>query len=196
MRDTRTGGFTLVEVIVSVTLVALIAVNISMLIGSGKKNFENTTAQMELEVQAARAMDRIALALMGSSRDTLYLTPEAPFNTHVMNYEMNLGMDGDDPVWSDPERIELVIEDGKVQWLENPGDLGERHVVWAKWVTEYLEGEVPNNLDDNGNGLVDEKGLSFDLDRNSVIIRLTAEREGPNGEAITKTMTRRVTCRN
>ncbi len=42
-------------------------------------------------------------------------------------------------------------------------------------VAPFLEGEIPNGMDDNGNGLIDERGLSFTFDRHSVRIRLTTQ---------------------
>lgn len=191
-----TAGFTLLEVLVSVGLVGIIVVNLALVLGSGSSNFESTNAVMATEVQARRAMDRIELALMGSSRDSLFLAPVAPEHTEALNYEMNLGVQDGEPVYSDPQRIELVLENGQVRWIENPEAEGSISAVWAKWISEYLEGEVPNGIDDNGNGLIDERGLSFNIDGNSVIIRLTMSQPGPDDGLVTRTLERRVTCRN
>ena len=62
---------------------------------------------------------------------------------------------------------------------------------------ENLEGEIGNNLiDDNGNGLVDEAGLCFDLDGERLNIRLTLERRMGDGTLITHTAQRTIALRN
>ena len=73
------------------------------------------------------------------------------------------------------------------------GDESSRHPV-----REYLEGEVPNGADDNGNGIVDENGLCMTWDANSnlLTIMLTLERVSPNGGLTTRTVQTSVQVRN
>ena len=80
-------------------------------------------------------------------------------------------------------------------WSRNPETNEEVRVVWTSLVSPYLEGEIPNGMDDNGNGLIDEKGLSFVVDRNAVTIRLTLD-QLVDGRMVTKTVQTTVTCRN
>ena len=68
-------------------------------------------------------------------------------------------------------------------------------VLLAIWHAQYVFFRR-YGLDDNANGLKDEKGLSFDLDGDSVIIRLTIEKPGVDGTSIVKEHQARVTCRN
>ena len=68
--------------------------------------------------------------------------------------------------------------------------------VLARFVREYLEGEVPNGKDDNGNGLVDEMGLSFDSIGMVWTVRLTLERRDANGNLCTQTVQTAVKMRN
>ena len=84
----------------------------------------------------------------------------------------------------------------RVYWSQNPGAENERRVIWTSLVAPYLEGELPNGIDDNGNGLIDEKGLNFVVDRNAITIRLTLERVLDGGEIVSKTVDTTVTCRN
>ena len=48
----------------------------------------------------------------------------------------------------------------------------------CKSVREFLEGEIPNGKDDNGNGRVDERGLCFVLEGEILRILLTLEQPG------------------
>jgi hypothetical protein len=66
----------------------------------------------------------------------------------------------------------------------------------VNWVRELLEGELPNGLDDNGNGLIDESGLSFEIDGDTITIRLTLERFDAEGTLITRTVETAVTLKN
>ena len=51
-------------------------------------------------------------------------------------------------------------------------------------------------MDDNGNGLVDESGLSFDIDKERMNIWLTLERQAADGAMLTRTIGRTIAFRN
>jgi hypothetical protein len=63
-------------------------------------------------------------------------------------------------------------------------------------VRDFLEGELPNGVDDNRNGLIDESGLTFVIESGVVRVLLTLEREGRGGESLTYTRESVVHCRN
>jgi len=190
------AGFTLLEMIISVGLVALVVTNIVMAMDSSTKAYEAGASRVEVEDQARRTLDRIALAVMGSSREGLAPGQEFPFDTDSLTYQLNLGYQDGEVVWSDPERIRREQVAAQITWSKNPGIPGEQRVVWTKWVSEYMKGEVFNGIDDNGNGLIDEKGLSFTIDENLVTIRLTLEKTGPDGNAVTVPLETQVDVRN
>jgi prepilin-type N-terminal cleavage/methylation domain-containing protein len=190
------GGFTLVEVMIALALGALVLVNVVMVLDTSSKAYEAGTSVNEMEFQADRTLDRIALAIMSSRRESLMIAAETPLMATSLSYHSTLGMEDGEVVEGEPERIEFVIVEGQVRWTENPGLAGERSVIWANWVRDFLEGELPNGVDDNGNGLIDETGLSFDVDGERVNIRLTLERPGPDGKNITRTRETVVVCRN
>jgi prepilin-type N-terminal cleavage/methylation domain-containing protein len=191
------AGFTLIEVLVTVSLLSLVGANVYMVLADSSRAYEAQTITADTELQVRRTLDRIALAIMGSSADTLWTVEEAPHSAHALNFESNLGMQDGEPVWSEPQQIALINEGTRnVAWFENPDMANQRKVVWNKYVAEFAAGETPNGLDDNGNGLIDELGLSFDKQGNSVIIRLTIQRQGPGGKWVTRELFTTVTCRN
>jgi hypothetical protein len=153
------------------------------------------SATMHYEDQARRVMDRIAMAVMGSDRDRLAPEPEE-VHTSEIRYSFSLGLEDGEVVWSDPEEIRLADSGTEVEWLENPGAAEERKVVWSDLVSPLLEGEVANGVDDNGNGLVDEDGLSFVIEGQRVTIRLTIQRPELDGRTVQETVERVVACRN
>jgi hypothetical protein len=63
-------------------------------------------------------------------------------------------------------------------------------------VSEYLEGERPNGTDDNGNGLIDERGLCITVENGIYTIRLTVVGKDSRGRQIFHTVETSVTPRN
>jgi hypothetical protein len=108
----------------------------------------------------------------------------------------NLGVQNGQVVLGDAESIELVVQGGQVLWRQRPDELDERMVVWTRWVAEYLDGELPNGVDDNGNGLTDETGLAFVVSGSQVEIFLCLERRGDDGQVVRHQRSAVVTCRN
>lgn len=200
--NTRTrsprSGFTLIEMMVAIALLGLVIGNVYMVLGDSSKAFGSQTAVFETETQARRTLDRIALAVVGASRSTLFQTPLAPSSTPELNFTTSQGLEDGEVLPGNPQRISLANADGfhEVTWAENPDTENERKSVWTKWASDFLEGETLNGADDNGNGLIDEKGLNFVLDGNSVLVQLTIARKGADGIWITRTLEARVTCRN
>jgi hypothetical protein len=190
------AAFTLLETVISIGLVALVVTNIVMAMDSSTKAYEAGASRVEIEDQARRTLDRIALAVMGSSREGLAPGQEFPLDTHALTYQLNLGYQDGEVVWSDPERIQREEQAAQITWSRNPGDPDEQSVVWTKWVREYMQDEVFNGVDDNGNGLVDEKGLSFTIEEDLVTIRLTLEKAGPDGNPLTVLLETQVDVRN
>ena len=178
------------------TLLAIVAVKAHEALSVANDSLEQETREIVLEDQARRVLRRIAFEIMGSNRESLIPASEAPMSTDDMLYQVNLGIQDGEVVWSDPEEVALEEELGKIYWSENPNTEDARRVVWTSLVAPYLEGEIPNGIDDNGNGLIDERGLSFVVDRNSITVRLTLERALEDGETLRQTVETTVTCRN
>lgn len=180
----------------AVTLTAIVAVKAHGALSTASDATTQQTREIVLEDQARRVLRQIGYEIMGSNRGTLIPDVPSPLSTHDLRFQVNLGVQDGEVVWADPERVAMEEEEGQVFWSENPETAAERRVVWTSLVAPYLEGEIPNDMDDNGNGLIDEKGLSFVVDRNSVTVRLTLERPGEDGQLLTRTVQTTVTCRN
>lgn len=194
---TSRAGFSLIEVLIAIGLMGLVLGNVYMVLGKGTKSYSAETGESLADAHARRTIDRVAMAIVGASRSTIYDAMEAPFSGSEINFQTCLGVDAGAIVWSEPQRIALTNDNGRqVTWFEAAGLANERRVAWSNWVTQLFKGEMANGVDDNANGLKDEKGLSFDLDGDSVIIRLTIEKPGVDGTSIVKEHQARVTCRN
>jgi len=191
----RQAGWTLIELMLVLTLLAGILAKAVFVTQTALALAGDETASMHYEDQARRTMDRIALAVMGSDRDSL-IPQIDEIHSNSITYRFSLGLENGALVWSEPEEIRLSDGKDAVEWYENPGAAAERKVTWTNLVSPLLEGELVNGVDDNGNGLIDEDGLSFVLEGNSVRIRLTLRRPEVDGRLVTQTVESVVCCRN
>lgn len=189
-------GFTLLELMLALVLLSILFVKGYDAMAAATAATGQATTEIVLEDQARRVMRQIAYAVMGSNRDSLNPDAQAPLSAQNLRYQVNLGIQDGDVIWSDPEQVAMEEARHQVYWSQNPGAENERRVTWTSLVAPFLEGELPNGIDDNGNGLIDEKGLSFVVDRNAITIRLTLERILDGGEVAIKTVETTVTCRN
>lgn len=191
------AAFTLLEMLISLALVALVVTNIVLAMRTSTQAYEVGSSRVEVEDQARRTLDKIALAVMGSSREGLAPGQLYPLDTPSLTYQLILGYEDGEAVWSDPERIEREQQAAQITWSKNPGAAGEQRVVWTKWVRDYMAGEIGGNgVDDNDNGLIDERGLSFTIEEDLVTIRLTLEKVAPDGTRVTVPVETQVNVRN
>jgi len=193
--SSRRAGWTLIELSLASLLVVAVMTKAAFVMHTALGLAGDETASMAQEDLARSVIDRIALAVMGSDRGTLIPQIEEVHSNSV-NYKFSLGVENGEVVWSEPEQIRLGDTGQSVEWLENPGAAEERKAVWTNLVSPLLQGEVVNGVDDNGNGLVDEDGLSFVLEGERVVIRLTLRRAEVDGRSVEQTVEAVVTCRN
>lgn len=195
-RACTSSGFSLVEAVIALALIGLVVTKLTVVMGDAQEAHQHETTAMALEDQAMELIDKIAYAIVGSSRDSLDPNPAVPFFSPRMRYAISLGVEDGQVVWGDPEEIGLVEEQGELYWGQNLGLESERRVVWANTVSQLLEDELPNGEDDNGNELADELGLCFVLEGSKVTIRLTLERVDEAGDRIQVRRETEVTVRN
>jgi len=157
---------------------------------------QEESVSLQLEDQAMELIDRISYALYGAASANLTPISQAPFPTSTIHFRISLGVEDGEPVFSDPEVIGLSEDGNQIYWGQNLGAGNERVVVWANSVAEMLQDEVFNGVDDNNNGLLDELGLSFTMDRKSVTVLLTLERVQDDGRRTQVSKSTMVTCRN
>lgn len=102
--------------------------------------------------------------------------------------------DPDDGVDNDSDGM---VDEHRLVWYLNRGTATERTRVITSSVAEDLEGEIPGNLlDDNGNGLVDERGVAFEFQDGRIIFRMTLQRVDQDGFVVRRTIERTVALRN
>jgi len=189
------AGLSALEVVVGVALLAAVVAKVILVSSAASNVSSEDLANIVVEDQARLTLDRIAYSIMGSDRASLIPDAETPAFSARIRYRLSLGVQNGVVVWDDPELIALSEDDRKLRWFEDPGGAAERAVVWCDAVRELLEGEELNGVDDNGNGLIDESGLTFEIDGNTVTVTLTLERPTRGGRTVVRTVSTTVTCR-
>lgn len=193
----RRSGFTLIETTIAIALLAIVMVNALTLLETTRKSDEAQADQLELQLLASQALDRIVLALVEADEEATLPQNEAPFSDSVINYQASLGVEDGVEIMSEQAQISLEQNDDRIVWKRNPGAANEQQVTWSRYVSDFLIDEIGMNLgDDNGNLLIDEEGLSFNIEQGSVLIRLTLSREDGNGNEITASAETRAAFRN
>jgi len=196
MKAPHRSGFSLVELMIALVLLGVVVAKLTIVVEEAQRSHGRETARMAIEDRALQVLDRISYAIMGSDRETLFPDPSMPTFTPRLEYRVSMGVEDGQVVLGDEEVISVTQDGSSVYWAENEGQANERLVVWSNDVSQLLEEELLNGSDDNANGLSDESGLNFVIDRNSVTIRLTLQGEDSEGQIIDHTVEATVTCRN
>ena len=149
-----------------------------------------------LNAKVLRVMDRLQAELMEAGRTTL--DPEQPEGADGLTYQRPVGYADGAVVWGPPCRFELreVAGERVAVWIRDFEGPDEEVVTLTRGMAEYLEGETANGADDNANGLVDERGLSFHREGDKLVIALTLEETDARGEVVMRTATTAFRLRN
>ncbi len=192
----RRAGWSLIEIMVAMGLMALVMASVFMTMESGQQAIRARSAETDAELRSWRALERIVDEVRAAARSSLAPAPSPPFSTSDITFQEALGFEGGAFQLGNPMRIRLIPGTGRVVRTENPGLPGEQSVGLCTGVSALLEGEVLNNADDNANGLTDEGGLCFTLEGDLMRIRLTITVPGPDSTILTRTMETSVFLRN
>jgi prepilin-type N-terminal cleavage/methylation domain-containing protein len=207
------AGFTLLEVLVAAILISMIFGALSMMMKSGTAAFHQGVSSSTAEAEARRGIDRITAQF--SAAESAQMLPQiVPFlGSSTLTFHRSTGALGGVIAWGNNSTIQFqmdasegddgldndgdgLIDEGRVVLIENVGLPNQQTTVLCPNVREYLEGEIPNGLDDNGNGLTDEQGLSFNMLGTTLVVRLTVERANQAGRRTWKTLETSVWVRN
>jgi hypothetical protein len=191
------AGFTVLEGLIALGLVAVLLVNTTVLIESTRESEQFSQEQLDLQLSAAQVLNRLVIEMMEADQEATIPQNVAPNSSSSIDYQTSLGVDDGMELLSDPQRIWLDSGTRQVFRTENPDAEGSLDIVWARDVSEFQREEIGDNgNDDNSNGLVDEHGLAFNIEKSSVLIRLTLEKRARSGTIITASAETRACFRN
>ncbi|MFN0249129.1 MAG: type II secretion system protein [Kofleriaceae bacterium] len=134
--DRRRAGFTLVEVSLSIVILGSILGTIAMVQGRGESAAKVSTAQTEANLKAARLLDRLVRDLQPFGGDGATPSQSTNLGTDTLTYQLSTGVVGGVVQWGTPRRLDLQLD----------------------------AGELDNGVDDDGDGLVDERALLLTID--------------------------------
>lgn len=213
-------GFSLVELMVTVAILSVIIAAIYSILFSSTKAYRTGVAKGKMEDDARLMVERIASLLTEASLATIdgdsatagIQQPIAPAGSREIMFQPSQGTDGNGNIvlgslqgvfWQmDAGELDNGLDDDRDGLIDEGQVLFGDAITfstsdWGYNVAEFLEGEIGGNLiDDNGNGLVDERGLSFQLQGNAVIIRMTIQTTDDHGDLMQATVQTTVIIRN
>ena len=203
---------TMLEIMVSTAVISLVLLSAALVVKSGNSVYRSTLARDHLRQQGQAAVNRIADTVAMASKSTFGATLAAPAGSATLDFRTPTGITGNVVSWTTPSRIAYqpsqthhgksakhnatLDNDGEVVLIRDVGSKNAVTTVLASHVAAYLEGESANGKDDNGNGLVDEKGLSFVLTGDQLTIRLTVADFDPDGLPVWVTSETQIRLRN
>ncbi len=213
-RTTAQSGFTLIEMMVSLTIGALILSLVGMIQWRSQESYEQTSAQARAQNLCRIAVTRVLDELGEVAISRFAPDPTSAFGTGSLAYQRPTGVDGLGALtWSDQSRLDLVMDTNELaNGIDDDGDglVDERQLVFtrgsdtatphsvtlAHGVAEWFPGEVGNAVDDNGNGLVDERGFSLRRVGDLLFVRLSTEVPHSQGQIARWTIETAVRLRN
>ncbi len=210
----RRNGFTLVEMLIGATVLAMLVGSMGVVVLSARGVYEQGLSSAALEARGRRTVARIATELTAAQAASLTTVPPAQTDASTIQFRTCTGFTAGAMTVSTLTRIELrpepsdpddgidndndgSIDEKQIVLVRNAGTGNQVESVICGGVRELLQGETANLADDNGNGLVDEGGLSFALvGTGTVTIRLTLESRDPHGQLVARTVESSVHMRN
>lgn len=208
----RRAGFSLVEMLISVTIAAILATSATMVAAESYVAFKTANVNSSLEGNLRRSMDRVVRELMSTGIDSIFPAVNADPQDDVVFSEIIDVTEGV-VTWGNPKRLAFeyeagelddgvdnngngLVDEGILVFVLNDGQPNERRVVLCHGVSELLEGEEENGDDDNGNDLDDEPGFCVLQEGNVLTIRLTLEQASDQVDRIQRTLITSIRLRN
>ena len=202
MRSRRAQGHTLVEIMVVVTVMAIFLTGVGLVSVRTSDAFEEGSRAADLDAGLHRALETIVRELEDVGRSELTPEPLPPLGAEVLDFRV---LQREDSVlqWSPARRIawerepseaddgldndgDGLVDEGRVVWSELPGLPDERRRVLVGGVMELDQGETANLVDDDEDGLADERGLVFSINGDVLSVWLTVQGVGEGGGVRTR----------
>ena len=212
MRSTSRTGLSLLELMVTVAILAVIIASIYEVLVISTQAVNTGTSKAKMEDDARRIIERIAnecraaiLTTMDGDPDTAGIQSLAsPSGSSSLTFQPSAGTNGSGGLVNGSARtIRWVVDPGEIagDGIDNDFDglIDEGTITFEDAGPPYTstlgynialmsEGETANGADDNGDGFVDEKGLFFVLSGNQLTISVTVQAVNHNHELIQATI--------
>ncbi len=206
-------GFTLIEVLISVTLTVVLATAVALAASRGYGAYHTTQRNNAVESNVRQALDRAARELLSSGLAVIAPSNiDDDFGTSDLVFQQATGQVNGAITWGNPVRLVLEYEsdeldnglddngDGRVDegvlvFVRDDGLASETRAVLCHGVREFLEGETDDDADENGNGIIDEGGFNLHRSGDVLTLRLTLE-ETDESTSVIRTLETSIRLRN
>ncbi len=197
-RATRTRrGFSLLELAIALAAFSLVLGSALELLVRGRDLSRATTQRAVATRKAQAALER-AVAELREASGTVNPDPSGPGGANTMQFQTPLAVAGAVVTWSNLRQLlwepdpadplgggdddgDGLVDEGRLVFVRDVGAANERRVVLATNVPRLAPDELLNNLDDNGNGVIDEAGFNIQRVGNVFTLRLWVSEPGPGG---------------
>lgn len=207
------GGYTLIEIAISSVLFGVILLATVAATLSTQKTFDNANALGRLDGRTQRALSVIVDEFGTAGSAGLTPNPTLPLGSDHVTYRRPLGLAANAIVWDDASTVRFEytadepnngsdddgdgwIDEGRVVLVTHFGTAAEKTVILALNVPELMPGETANGLDDNQNGLTDERGFALSVDGAILTVELCSAGQDSNGHPIQRVQRTSIALRN
>ena len=207
------SGYTLVELAMVAVILSIALGSLALFGGRSAGALSEGTSQAEMDGQLRRTIARIGEELLPSGLAVITPAAAAPAGAAELAYRRSAGAVNGANTWGAPRRIAFAYEmgelddgldnnengladEGVVELTIDVGLPGEQTVILCHGVRELDGDEQENGLDDDGDGLVDERGLAFQRTGNVLRLELTLERLDAERRTIVRDLETTVQPRN
>ncbi len=206
------AGFSLVELLVTSSLMCMLLGSVGYISQRGGSASRQAQSELGVTSRAHQLCTRLARELEAAGSGTLMPAPGLVGNSNF-TFQVVDGFAAGAPQWSPSSRLAFVLDASETEnGLDDDGDslvdegnlvltrdhLGAnpKPIVLCKNVAAYLEGELPNGGDDNGNGLSDERGFTVVQNGGLLTLFLTVEEPMPEQAPLRSTLKTTIFLRN
>lgn len=130
------GGFTLIEVLLSVAILGSLLGTVFLVQHQGQNAARASSAELLASLRASRVIDRVVRELQCMGGDAATPSPTSSLGTDVLTFQVSQGVTAGAVAWSSSRRLELLM----------------------------APNELDNGLDDDGDGMIDERALLLTYD--------------------------------
>jgi type II secretory pathway pseudopilin PulG len=207
------AGYTLLEIALAAALLAVIAGSAVTVSLRGEDACVETSKQVLVDTLARRTLDRVAAELTGAGSGMLVPNPTSQFGTDSLSFRTPADFAGGAIVWGPRTRIAFayetgefddgadnngngLVDEGVVTWTIDAGLATEHTLILCHGVRELGWREPQNGIDDDGDGLVDERGFSVRRSGDVLRLGLTLERLDAERHPIVRSLETTVQPRN
>ena len=207
-------GMTLMELVVALAVALVVLTAASGVMNAGTNSYGYGMRELQAEAQARTALDRLAGVLQHAVFTSMSPSATGPFPTSTLEFQIQRGFESGVPKLSHSMRICLetesteirdlidndgdgLVDENEVVWIEDLGLPTERRRVIISGIPEMGEGEIWNALDDNQNGMIDERGFAILIQANTLRVALTLVVPNPgNGKPLVRSLSTSILLRN